>query len=347
MTGWDLTSDAVATVESPLQLLGALEAHAAGFGGRSTTVHVRGDVPALATAADAMRAAGLPDGVVLSDAPAPRPGGAHWLVGDAFSGRWQAQLARTAPRGDVVLLDDGLATVALARMLVARRPLVRPSRVSVGAPGAGRRALGGLVGQRLRALAGAGRLRLFTAMPLDAPLVGRLVDLGVDVAIHRFEWLSARPLSAAPPEPTVVVGSALVADGWIRPQPYIDWVRRLAEAGPLLYLPHRRGEERTLARIASIDGVRVQPPALPVEMLLGGLRPPQRVVCLPSTAYVLLGSLHASTRVRVDAMPVPDDWWTGRAAPHVREHLSSVLALRPATHTRSDHVGLDTEGLHP
>jgi hypothetical protein len=34
--------------------------------------------------------------------------------------------------------------------------------------------------------------------------------------------------------------------------------------------------------------------------------------------------------VRVQVRPVPDDWWTGNAAPDVREHLSSVLALRPA-----------------
>lgn len=359
--------DAVAAIESPLQLLGALEAHAAGLGGATTTVHVRTDVPAMDVAAEAMERVGLPDGLEISTDPAPRPGEAHWLVGDAFSGRWQAQIARTAPRGDVVLLDDGLATVALARLLVAGRPLIRPSRATTGAPAAGRRALGGLVTHRLRALARAGRLRLFTAMPLGASLIGGLRDLGVDVTTHRFEWLAERPVAPAPAERTVVVGSALVADGWVRPQPYVEWVRAVGGGEPLLYLPHRRSDPRTVARIASIDGVRVQPPGLPVEMLLGGLRPPQRVVCLPSTAYVLLGALHASTGVRVDAQAVPDDWWTGRAAPLVREHLSSVLALRPNPHRAEepDAAGpgaldeleieldgdvdprLDTEGLHP
>ncbi|MDM7856595.1 hypothetical protein [Cellulomonas alba] len=339
--------DAIAAVESPLQLLGALEAHAAGLGGVTTTVHVRADVPALDVAAAAMRGVGLPGGLELTSLPSPRPGSAHWLVGDAFSGRWQAQLARTAPHGDVVLLDDGLATVALARLLVAGRPLIRPSRSSTGAPAAGRRALGGLVTHRLRALAGAGRLRLFTAMPLDPGLLGGLRDLGVDVMTHRFEWLAGRPVVPAPAERTVVVGSALVADGWVRPQPYVEWVRAVGAGEPLLYLPHRRSDTRTVGRIASIDGVRVQPPGLPVEMLLGGLRPPQRVVCLPSTAYVLLGALHASTGVRVDAQPVPDDWWTGRAAPLVREHLSSVLALRPSTHagpTASEESTVDVDG---
>ena len=84
-----------------------------------------------------------------------------------------------------------------------------------------------------------------------------------------------------------------------------------------------------MARLAELPGVRVDEAGLPVEMRLRGLRAPQRVVCLPSTAYVLLDALHASSGVRIQVRAVPDDWWTGTAAPQVREHLSSVLALRP------------------
>ncbi|MDM7832442.1 hypothetical protein [Cellulomonas edaphi] len=324
-----------AVVESPLQLLGALEAHAAGLAGGRTQIRVRSGVPALDAAARTLDAAGLPDGVEMHLGATARdvddvPRGA-WLVGDAFSGQWQAAFVRRRAHGRVVLLDDGLATVTLARALVAGAPAVRASRRAGGLTGRARYALGALVTRRLRALAGAGRLTMFTAMPLDVPLTTALHGLGVDVVTHRFAWLATQRPPLAPTEPTIVVGSGLVADGWVRADPYVAWVESLAEFGPVAYLPHRRCDPAVVARLAQLPGVRVDEAGLPVEMRLRGLRPPQRVVCLPSTAYVLLDALHASTGVRIQARPVPDDWWTGTAAPDVREHLSSVLALRPAT----------------
>jgi len=334
-------SVSVAVVESPLQLLGALEAHAAGLAGPRTEIRVRSGVPALDAAARTIDAAGLPDGVRLhlgatADDVSAAPRGA-WLVGDAFSGQWQTAFVRRSPRGQVVLLDDGLATVTLARALVAGTPAVRASRSSSGVTGTARAALGSMVTRKLRRLAKQGRVTLFTAMPLDVPLMTHLHGIGVDVVTHRFEWLATRQAPVSPGEHTVVVGSGLVADGWVRADPYVDWIRSLTVDGPVAYLPHRRHDADVLARIAAIPGVRVDEPGLPVEMRLRGLRPPQRVVCLPSTAYVLLDAMHAATGVRIHALPVPDDWWTGNAAPDVREHLSSVLALRPSR-MRADEI---------
>ena len=324
---------ALAVVESPLQLLGALEAHAAGLGGGHTDIRVRSGVPALDAAAVTLDTAGLPAGATIhlgtsADDSSARRGA--WLVGDAYSGQWQSAFLRRRTRERIVLLDDGLATVKLARTLVAGAPAVRASRRSSGVVGAARLQLGHLVTRRLRRLAGEGRVTLFTAMPLDLPLMTQLHEIGVDVVTHRFDWLATQKPPVAPSEPTVVVGSGLVADGWVRADPYVTWVERLAEFGPVAYLPHRRSDPAVVARLAALPGVRVDEAGLPVEMRLRGLRPPQRVVCLPSTAYVLLDALHASTGVRVQVRPVPDDWWTGNAAPDVREHLSSVLALRPA-----------------
>ncbi|WP_051681851.1 hypothetical protein [Cellulomonas sp. HZM] len=327
-----------AVVESPLQLLGALEAHAAGLAGERTLVRVRSGVPALDDAARMIDAGGLPAGVRMhlgatSEDVAVPPRGT-WLVGDAFSGQWQQAFVRRRVHGHVVLLDDGLATVALARALVAGEPAVRASRTSGGAVGQARRVLGALVTRRLRRLARDGRLTLFTAMPLDVPLMTHLHGIGVDVVTHRFAWLATQQPPIAPAEPVVVVGSALVADGWVKADPYVEWVASLARENDVAYLPHRRSDPAVEARLAALPGVRVDTAGLPVEMRLRGLRPPQRVVCLPSTAYVLLDALHASTGVRIQARPVPDDWWTGSAAPSIREHLSSVLALRPSTDPR-------------
>jgi len=324
----------VAVVESPLQLLGALEAHAAGLAGPRTEIRVRSGVPALDASATTLDAAGLPAGAVIhlgatADDASSSPRGT-WLVGDAFSGQWQAAFVRHRVRGRVVLLDDGLATVTLARALVAGEPAVRASRRAGGVVGFARTRLGSLVTGKLRRLAREGRVTLFTAMPLDIPLMTHLHGIGVEVVSHRFEWLATQQPPIAPAEPTVIVGSGLVADGWVRADPYVEWIERLAEFGAVAYLPHRRSDPAVVARLAALPGVRVDEAGLPVEMRLRGLRAPQRVVCLPSTAYVLLDALHGSTGVRVQVRPVPDDWWTGNAAPDVREHLSSVLALRPA-----------------
>ena len=89
-------------------------------------------------------------------------------MGDAFSGQWQAAFVRRSVEGRVVLLDDGLATVSLARALVAGTPAVRPSRRSSRVPPAPRAPRSGaLVTRKLRRLARDGRVAMFTAMPLD------------------------------------------------------------------------------------------------------------------------------------------------------------------------------------
>lgn len=321
-----------ALVESPLQLLCTVEAHAAGLGGRPTVVHVRDDVPALTDAARAVEAFGLPDDLRLEvvgrhAALGKREPG--WIVGDAFSGVFQARLLLHAPR-TLVLVDDGLATLELARQLAAGAPLSRVGQ----RVGAARRTLGSLATRRLRRLARAGRLRLFTALPIEAGVARSIEELGVDVVHDAFAWLASRPAGDAPSEPTVVVGSAMVADRLIDPQAYLHWIQGLAEQEPVRYLPHRRNDPDTLAALRGTPGVVVDAPGAPVELRLRGLRHGQRVVSLPSTSAVLLTTILAARDVPVLPRAVPDAWWTPRATPSLREHLSSVLAL--AAQARED-----------
>lgn len=314
-----------ALVESPLQLLCTVEAHAAGYGGAETHVHVRDDVPALGDALAALRELPLPDGLTFdlagrrSALTAREP---VWLVGDAFSGLFQATAPLRRPER-IVLVDDGLATLELCRLLVRRDPLVR-----IGRPArASRRRLGAVAAGRLRSLAADGRVTIFTALPLTPDLASGLRSQGFDVRPNQFGWLTTQPADEAMPEPTIVVGSAMAADKLIDADRYVDWIRSLAKEGTLRYLPHRRQTAELLATLAGIDGVTVDAPGAPVEVRLRGLRRGQRVLSLPSTSTILLATIISPLGVPVTALDVPADWWTPRASADHREHLTSVVEL--------------------
>ncbi|WP_344244975.1 hypothetical protein [Isoptericola hypogeus] len=337
-----------ALVESPLQLLGAIEAHAAGHAGTRTRVRARADVPTLAASVGAVHTLGLPAGLDVDVAPAPRhlPDGVV-VVGDPFSGAFQTALVRTPrPPQRLVVVDDGLATLDLARRMATGSALVR-----IGAPaGPLRYGLGSLAARRLRRIADAGRLTLCTTLPLDPALRARLHDLGVEVLEHRFEWLRSRPQADAPPEPTVVVGSALVADGLLHADRYAAWVRGVAADGPVRYVPHRRHDPLVSALLERLPGIVVDAPGAPVEIRLRGLRPGQRVVMLPSTSAITLSRLLAGGGVTVTPHAVPDAWWTDRATPELRRHLGATheLAARAVAGARGPSpLGLPARGVVP
>lgn len=325
-----------ALVESPLQLLCTVEAHAAGYGGTDTHVHVRDDVPALGDALSAVGGLALPEGLTFdlagrrSALTAREP---VWLVGDAFSGLFQATVPLRRPER-IVLVDDGLATLELCRLLVRRDPLVR-----IGKPArAPRRRLGAVAAGRLRSLAADGRVTIFTALPLSPDLATGLRAQGFDVRPNRFGWLTAQPADESMPEPTIVVGSGMPADGLIDPDRYLDWIRSLAKEGALRYLPHRRQTPELLAALASIDGVTVDAPGAPVEIRLRGLRSGQRVISLPSTSTILLTTIISPLGVPVTALDVPTDWWTQRASADHRAHLTSVVELARQARAAAEDV---------
>lgn len=314
---------AVALVESPLQLLAAIEAHHAGLLGDRTEVWIRDGVPGLLPTVTALRQCELPAGLaVYEHGHRPPWGFAGWAIGDAFSGRIQTWLAGPLPER-LVLVDDGLATVELTRLLAGdRAPIARLAT----AGGAARRRLGLLAYDRLSRLAGEGRLTVFTALPLRDELRDELAGRGGSVQANRFGWLATQPVVDQIDQPVVVIGSAMVADGYLRPAPYLDWLADLARRGPVRYYPHRRQTPEMLSSITRW-GIDVAEPGLPVEVRLRGLRAPQRVLSLPSTALVLLRGILSRTGTEVVGLPVPQDWWTARAHPALRAHLSSVLTL--------------------
>ncbi|MDO8144139.1 hypothetical protein [Isoptericola sp. 178] len=324
-----------ALVESPLQLLCAVEAHAAGHTEGRLRITARQGVPTMPDTVAALRELGLPDGVDVQVGPARRALAPEepWVCGDPFSGAYQAALSTGTPSRQVVV-DDGLGTLDVVDRLVSGRPLVRLSAPRHPV----RRVLGAMTTRRLRRQAARGGLTLCTMLPLGDARRAALSRLGVEVVEHSFEWLASHTPTgpgAAGAEPTVVVGSALVADRLVHPDHYLTWLRGLAADGPVRYVPHRRHHPLVTAAVETLPGVRVDAPGAPVELRLRGLDPDQQVVSLPSTSAVTLTRLLGPRGVRVTTHDVPDSWWTPHATPALRDHLRrAALLARAATPSR-------------
>ncbi|MDX6744650.1 hypothetical protein [Actinocorallia sp. A-T 12471] len=309
----------LAWVESPLQLLSVLEARHAGVLG-PVVLRVRAGSSALAaTAAEAVRL-GTPPGTVLEDASRATSGRAAWALGDAFSGQAQTALLAGRAPGRVVLVDDGLATLHLLGLLSGpwRQPLVR-ARAQAGF---GRRVLGSLAGARLRSLAQAGRVTVFTALPVPSALLARARRVGVSVVSHDFPYLRSLPADPPPPERLVMLGTSLVANGLIDRGEYLRWLGGKAAVEPFVYHPHRRECPQVLDVLRADPRVRVHDSGLPVELSLRGLTSWHRVVSLPSTALSSLRVLLGGEGPVIEGVTVPQGWWTERADASLRTHLS-------------------------
>ncbi|QXQ10376.1 hypothetical protein [Paeniglutamicibacter sp. Y32M11] len=316
-------------VESPLQLLSAIEAHGAGLLGTTSRIHPRGGTTTLDATLETLIAQ-APAGVEFAHAartpPTPGSVGARrWVTGDAYSGRVQRALLGPIAVKEVMIIDDGLATLGLIKALVSvdPTPLIRPRSASSPA----RKALGIASWYRLRSLARAGRLLVFTALPVDPVVARKFLALGGHLESHRFEWLSTQPVTERIAEPTVVVGSAMAADGLIRKGPYLEWLKSLTQDGPVAYFPHRRESQDFLDRLGDHELIAVRHHTIPIEMRLRNLRSGQVVRALPSTALPSLRLLLGSAGVRIIGKPIPAAWWQPSASPELRTHLSSSLEL--------------------
>lgn len=314
---------AVAWVESPLQMLCAVEAHHAGLLGAHSRVVPRAGLRPLDVTRRELARLTLPPGLelVVPEPEMPRPGrGMTRAVGDAFSGQVQFRWLTAFP-GRIVIVDDGLATIRLLELLTGQMwtPLLRAR----GKAGRLRTILGTAAGLRLRAAARSGRLSIFTALPVPADLARAVRDKGAELITHDFAWLRSQPLRRPRPEErTVVLGTSLVRNGLIHRDRYFTWLAGLGSAEPVAYFPHRREDPTDLARVGEQPGITVYDGGIPAEMTLRGLAAEQRVLSLPSTAVTSLRVLLSARGVAVETVDVPDEWWTADAAPSLRSHLS-------------------------
>ncbi len=311
----------VGWVESPLQLVNAIE-YAAAVG---DPVHLclRAGVAQLGDTGR-LFAPSLPRGVTMSGpwrsaTRSPMTTARKRLIGDANSGQLRALTTFTGAQ-DLVVVDDGSGTLSLARRLARGLPLARHGKQESSL----HRVLGAAASVRMRTAAEDGRLTVFTAYP-EADAVSALRSLGATVVRNDYSWLrSSAFVTDATDAEHVVVGSALVDDGYLDADAYATWLAGLAREGAVTYLPHRRERRESLSRWAAIDGVEVRRPVLPIEILLAGMPGVRRVTTLPSSVVATLSTL-LDPSVHLDVTHVPEHWFTSRADHSVRELLEDVV----------------------
>jgi hypothetical protein len=304
-------------VESPFQLLGALEAYASGFLGERLVVLPRQGVGPLATTIDELRRLGLPAGVtILGPGRAPhRSSGRPLAVGDAFSGEVH-RLLLPSSLSRVVLLDDGRSTRRVMDALVRPDvPLIRP-HVTPSPP---RALLARLALARLKRLARQGRLSVVTALDLPNAVIDAATANGIPIDHHDFGWLRSLPSEAVLGTATVVLGTSLVANDLITAEPYLDWVRTIGRTGPVTYRAHRREDARTLEPLSRCPDITVETGQVPVEVSLRGMNAQHRVITLPTTAVSTLRLI--APRTRIQEFAVPDSWWLPQVPAAARCHL--------------------------
>lgn len=317
-----------AWVESPLQLLGALE-HAAleraalerpalgttAPASTSLIVHPRaGDAQLESTAAILHRTlneADTPCAVEIAIERRVLPAarfveGGDWLLGDPFSGHVQARLARAVPRS-LTLVDDGAITRHLAKLLVTASPLVRPGAATGRSPLTRlRRSLAERASRVVRTLAHDGRLDVTTYLAHDDPAVAQLISVGARVRSHRFDVTRTlgHAAAAVPPGAVVVLGTAAVADGSATAAAHLDWVAGIARSHPVAYAPHRREPSWMLRTLSRIPRVTVLAVPVPIELALAAAERPLEIVSRPSTAIETLELVLRGTgsMIRLDPM---------------------------------------------
>lgn len=285
------THDALAWVESPLQVLTAAEwAHRhRALTGRTTSIAYRISDPQVVTTVEALHRMSAPFaryepylGIPWSRLATSR----HWVIGDPLSGQFRAAASVLAAPRRLTVVDDGAMIVHAMRALAGEVDYARPdqheSRMKV--------LLGGLSRDRMRALAHAGRAELFTAFGAAGDPARRA---GVAVAANDFAWLrDAAHRDGAPsirlPHPRIVLGSARVVDGTLPAERYLAWVRGLAEQGAVSFLPHRRETRALVDAVGSLPGVTVTRTEVPVELALAGASEPLELHTLPSSAVTTL-----------------------------------------------------------
>lgn len=314
-------------VESPLQLLSAVETHAAGLLGTDIRIVPRLGMPLEATTQALLNHA--PGGVRFEPAarrpPLPKSPADRFVTGDAYSGKVQRALMAGVKAKEIVIIDDGMATLALIKQLISEDPL--PLVRARTRNSAARLAMGLACWHRLRQLGREGRLLIVSALQVDAVSRQRMAELGIKFAQHKFEWLATQPVAERFTEPTLLIGSAMVADQLIHEEPYLQWVRDIADEGPVAYFPHRRETPELLEKIAQHGQVVLKEHTVPIEMRLRVLRPGQEIRALPSTVIPSLRLLLGPDARYLYPQAVHENWWTAGTPRELREHLSSSLKV--------------------
>lgn len=327
---------ALALVESPVQLLNVLEwAYAEGGDPARHTVVVLPPRDPMGRG-QLLRMAGLArdEGLVLRWCE-PRGAAAGPLrtlaelapalvraeclvIGDPFSRVVQGLLPLSRAR-ELVLVDDGTATMEFVALMEEGRRLVRWHRA-----GRGRRpvdvAFAPVAGYaRRRLTARSGRpVELFTALPVTAPP-------GAEPRVNTLAWTRARFGPPAVRDSADLIGTSLVETGVVDPARYLAAVATIArENGATRYFAHRRESSGKLRELSARTGLEIVRPDLPLELIARRGPVGARLLSFPSTVVHTLPAALAGTGVEIAVCDIDASWLTGTASPRAHGFLSAV-----------------------
>ncbi|MEU4682410.1 hypothetical protein [Streptomyces xinghaiensis] len=250
------------------------------------------------------------------------------VIGDPFSRYVQLLLTLTgAP--EIVVVDDGTATMEFVAQLARGERLVRWHRSGRGGIGGMRDAVYAPVSAaaRRRLTPRAGRsVEVFSSMPVEVP------D-GITLGTNDFAWTRHRFGPPALTRGADLVGTNLAETGVVDTEHYIRAVTALArEHGATRYFAHRRESTEKLHRLADEAGLEIVRPELPLELIARRGPIGRSVVSFPSTVLHTLPLALAGTGVRVSACDIDPGWLTEGASPRAEGFLAVVTGTARDVH---------------
>ncbi len=251
------------------------------------------------------------------------------VIGDPFSGVIQVVLSVVRAE-EVVIVDDGTATMEFARQWQAGESLARWHQQ---APAGQRRQIVKFardqISASVRRRLGPGsscRLSAFSCLP---------VDLGPSPVIaNTYAWTRNRFAAPAVKPTADLVGTSLVETGVVDLGAYLEGVALLQKRhGVDRYFAHRKEGDVKLERIRML-GLRIIRPELPLEIAARTNEIGARVISFPSTVVHTLPLALSDTAAEVVVCDIGDGWLTSKAT------LGSDAFLRQVSSTARHRFGL-------
>jgi hypothetical protein len=241
------------------------------------------------------------------------------IIGDPFSGA--IQLLLTLSRAsEVVVVDDGTATIEFARLLTAGKDLVRWHSTSSSGH---RRRIAALASRRMGPGSGC-RLSLFTCMPVH------LVD--VPILRNDFSWVRGFYPTPRVKVDADLIGTSLVETGVVDLGHYLRGVETLANVHAVdRYFAHRKEDLDKLAQISRL-GLRIVRPDLPLEVTARRGPIGQKIISFPSTVVHTLPLVLSDTSAELQVCDIADDWYTRQAPTQCDQFLGQITTTARATH---------------
>lgn len=251
------------------------------------------------------------------------------VLGDPFSGVMQVVLS-ICRAAEVVLVDDGTATLEFARQWVTGEHLTRWHQVATEPQRRRIRTLArDQVSDSVRRRIGPGsgcQLTLFTCLPVELSRVR--------VLRNEFGWVRSRYSTPQVKPGADLVGTSLVETGVVDADSYLRGVGALVrEHGIDRYFAHRKEAPDQLMRISDL-GVQVIRSHLPLEIAARIGPVGRRVISFPSTVVHTLPLVLADAHLEVGVCDISGAWFTSHTS------ANSAVFLDRVTTTARDRHGL-------